>query len=89
MEASNQKPWRTSIAEFTPDGVSVRGYDVLNDLVGKIDFGTMVYLLLKGELPKGNESKMINAVFVCVADHGMVKTPGSSTVNSSCKPLPR
>jgi citrate synthase/citryl-CoA lyase len=68
---SPRKPWQTAIAEFTPDGVSVRGYDVLAELVGKIDFGSMVYLLLRGELPKGNESKMINAVFVCVADHGI------------------
>lgn len=68
---TTKKPWRSAIAEFKPDGVSVRGYDVLGDLVGKIDFGAMVYLLLTGELPKGNESKMINAVFVAVADHGI------------------
>jgi citrate synthase/citryl-CoA lyase len=66
-----RKPWRSAIAEFKPDGVSVRGYDVLGELTGKIDFGAMVYLLLTGELPKGNESKMINAVFVAVADHGI------------------
>jgi citrate synthase len=44
---------------------------VLHDLVGRIDFGQMVFLLLTGELPKGNEGKMINAVFVAVADHGI------------------
>lgn len=71
MSTSSKKPWRTAIAEFTPEGVSVRGYDVLRDLTGKIDFGSMVYLLLKGELPGGNEGKMINAVFVAVADHGI------------------
>lgn len=68
---ADRKPWTTAIAEYTHDGVCVRGYDVLGELVGKIDFGSMVYLLLKGELPKGNESKMINAVFVAVADHGI------------------
>ena len=66
-----RKPWRSAIAEFRPDGVSVRGYDVLRELTGQVDFGAMVYLLLTGELPKGNESKMINAVFVAVADHGI------------------
>lgn len=71
MEKALKKPWRSAISEFTPNGVSVRGYDVLNELTGKIDFGTMVFLLLTGELPKGNESKMINAVFVAVADHGI------------------
>ncbi len=71
MSAAPKKPWRTAVSEFTPEGVSVRGYDVLKDLTGKIDFGAMVYLLLKGDLPKGNEAKMINAVFVAVADHGI------------------
>jgi citrate synthase/citryl-CoA lyase len=47
---SSAKPWTSAIGEFTSDGVTVRGYDVLNDLVGKIDFGAMVYLLLSGEL---------------------------------------
>ena len=31
----------------------------------------MVYLLYTGELPKGNESKIINAMFISVADHGI------------------
>jgi citrate synthase len=71
MTSTPRKPWQSAIAEFTPNGVSVRGYDVLHDLVGRIDFGQMVFLLLTGELPKGNEGKMINAVFVAVADHGI------------------
>jgi citrate synthase/citryl-CoA lyase len=71
LQTPSTKPWRTAISDFTAESISVRGYDVLGDLVSKIDFGSMVYLLLKGELPKGNESKMINAVFVCVADHGI------------------
>ncbi len=71
MTSTPRKPWQSAIAEFTPNGVSVRGYDVLNGLVGRIDFGEMVFLLLTGELPKGNEGKMINAVFVAVADHGI------------------
>lgn len=71
MEKDVRKPWTSAIAEFRPEGVSVRGYDVLGELTGKIDFGAMVYLLLTGELPKGHEAKMINAVFVAVADHGI------------------
>ncbi len=70
--------WRTAIAEATADGVRVRGYDVLNDLAGKIDFAEMVYLLFTGELPTPGQAKMINAVFVCCADHGI--SP-SSTVS--------
>ncbi len=71
MEQRKPKYWRTKIAEATDEGMVIRGYDVLKDLVGKIDFGALVYLLLKGELPKGNESKMINALFICSAEHGI------------------
>ena len=70
-DAVDRKYWRTSIADVADDGVMIRGYDVLNDLVGKIDFGALVYLLYRGELPKGNESKIINAMFICVAEHGI------------------
>ncbi len=72
MDAKTEKrEWRTAIAEATDTGMTVRGYDVINDLAGKIDFGQMVYLLFKGEIPRGNESKMINAIFVCSAEHGI------------------
>ncbi|MGY6271361.1 citryl-CoA lyase [Achromobacter denitrificans] len=69
--AEQRKYWKTSIAEATDEGMIIRGYDVLEDLVGKIDFGALVYLLYKGELPQGNESKMINALFICSAEHGI------------------
>ena len=69
--AATQKYWKTAIADVNHDGVMIRGYDVLNDLVGKVDFGALVYLLYKGELPQGNESKMINALFISVAEHGI------------------
>lgn len=69
---ADHKYWRTAIADPSPhDGTVVRGYNTLTDLVGKIDFGSMVYLLLKGELPKGKESKIIDAMFIAVADHGI------------------
>ncbi|MEW6663081.1 MAG: citryl-CoA lyase [Bacillota bacterium] len=63
--------WRTGVAEATSHGVMVRGYDILEDLVGKIDFAAMVYLLFKGDLPTPGQAKMINALFVCFADHGI------------------
>jgi len=71
MTETSKKYWRTSIAKATDDSMMIRGYDVLKDLVGKIDFGSLVYLLYRGELPKGNESKIINAIFICSAEHGI------------------
>jgi len=66
-----RKYWKTKIAKATHEGIMVRGYDVLEDLIGKIDFASMVYLLFQGELPTPGQAKMINALFVVFADHGI------------------
>ncbi len=62
--------WRTGISYVTPADVIIRGYP-LQDLIASLDFGGLVYLLLKGELPTPGQSKMINALLVAVADHGI------------------
>lgn len=69
--SEEKKYWMSAVSEARPDGVTVRGYDVLTDLVGRIDFASMVYLLFKGELPTPGQAKMINTLFVCFADHGI------------------
>lgn len=71
MTEGQGTPWRTAIAEATADGVSVRGYDLLSELTGKIGFSDMVYLLFTGELPSEGQAKMIDALFVCCAEHGI------------------
>ncbi|MCS7171456.1 MAG: citryl-CoA lyase, partial [Aquificaceae bacterium] len=48
----------------------VRGYRLL-DLVGNLSFAQAIYLVLKGELPSEKESKMMEAIFVSVIDHGI------------------
>ncbi|MGI4748297.1 MAG: citrate/2-methylcitrate synthase, partial [Janthinobacterium lividum] len=63
--------WKTAIAEATDTGLTVRGYDVLTDLVGKVDFVDMFYLLLAGKMPTPGQSKVINALFICCAEHGI------------------
>ena len=66
----NREPfhWRTSIAYKTKDKIVVRGYD-LNELIGRIDFASMAYLVLTGELPSENHRLMVNALLVSMAEH--------------------
>jgi citrate synthase len=69
---SEDRPfWRTEIAEVKPNEIRVRGYDLM-ELIGSRPFGDVVYLLLSGELPKGNEGKMIDALLVSAAEHGLM-----------------
>lgn len=69
--------WKTSIAWKNKDRIVIRGYDV-NDLTGNIDFGSMVHLVLKGELPTPAVATMTNAWMVNLAEHAM--SPSSATI---------
>ncbi|MBP2046193.1 citryl-CoA lyase [Methanobacterium aggregans] len=69
--------WRTSITKVEPNRITTRGYSQ-EDLIGNISFPEMVYLLIKGDMPSENESKMLEAVLVSFCDHGV--TPPSTQV---------
>ena len=63
--------WRTAISRVTPGEIRVRGYDLV-ELVGRRSFGDVVYLLLSGDLPKGNEGRMMEACLVACVEHSVV-----------------
>jgi citrate synthase len=69
--------WKTSITKLEPNQIVTRGY-AQEDLIGDISFPDMVYLLLNGNKPSKNESKMLEAVLVSFCDHGI--TPPSTQV---------
>lgn len=63
--------WRTSIGRVRPNEILVRGYD-LTELIGRKPFGDVVYLLLSGDLPRGNEGRMVDAILVAASEHSVV-----------------
>jgi citrate synthase len=68
--------WRTGIAWKNLERIVVRGYDV-NDLTGRLDFGAMVHLVLRGDLPTTAQAQMVNAMMVNLAEHAI--SPSSAT----------
>lgn len=62
--------WKTAISKADDKGNSIRGYD-LNDLIGNLSFSEMICLILKGELPKSNEAKMLDAILVACTEHSI------------------
>jgi citrate synthase len=83
-----EQTWKTAITEIGPNKVAVRGYRI-DELMGRISFGEMVYLVLKGELPIPEIGKLMDAMLVSSVDHGA--TPPSAlaarTVASGGAPL--
>ncbi len=84
----SENNWKTGITKVKPNELRLKGYRV-DELMGNVSFGQVVYLALKGELPSENVGKIINAIFVSSIDHGV--TPPSAlaamTVASTGAPL--
>ncbi|MEA2657286.1 MAG: citrate synthase [Chloroflexota bacterium] len=55
----------------TADQITVRGLDLVEDLIGKVTLGDMAFLELKGRLPTAKESVVFNALAVTLVEHGM------------------
>src|SRR5207244_4671827 len=63
--------WRTSLSSVEPNKILIRGYRV-QDLMANCSFGDVIYLTFKGELPKGNEGRMIEMIVVSSTDHSFL-----------------
>lgn len=65
---------KTCITKIDNGEEYIRG-NKLSELVEKYSFVEIIYLLLKGDFPGSNETKMLNAMFVAAIDHG----PGTAS----------
>ncbi|MDO5831975.1 citryl-CoA lyase [Methanobrevibacter sp.] len=84
----NQHYLKTAISRVETDKIITRGYNQ-RDLIEKIRYSDMVFLLLKGRLPSLKEGKIFNHVLVSFCDHG-VTPPSTQTarlVTSSGSPM--
>ena len=84
----NPHSLKTSISRVETDKIVTRGYNQ-RDLIEKIRYSDMIYLLLKGRLPSPIEGKVFNHVLVSFCDHG-VTPPSTQTarlVASSGSPI--
>ena len=61
----------SSMGKAELDRIFVRGYDLNEELLGKITFAQMVYLMLVGRMPSAAEGRMIDTMLIVLVDHGM------------------
>ena len=62
---------RSTLSSSTPTSITTYGHDLVNELMGEVDFGQMTFLALSGRLPGPSESRVINALLVTLVEHGL------------------
>ena len=61
--------WRTSVIDMKPGVIRFRGY-AIEDLIGRVSFPAMIWLMLRGELPAAEQADLLGAALVAAVDHG-------------------
>lgn len=68
-QAPCEEWWATSIIEMRPGMIRYRGY-AIEDLIGRISFPAMIWLMLRGELPSEGEADLLGTALMAAVDHG-------------------
>jgi citrate synthase len=61
--------WTTEVIDIHPGEIHVRGY-AIQDLIGKIRFVEMIWLMTRGDLPTPGQARLLEAALVAAVDHG-------------------
>jgi citrate synthase len=68
----DKTPNTTRICGYDPDTVSIRGKDLVTELMGKVSFTEMMLLQLTGNTPEKRQVTILDAVLVTIMEHGLV-----------------
>ena len=68
-EALTKDWWRTAIIEMRPGVIRFGGYPI-EDLIGRISFAQMIWLMTRGELPSRAQGELLEAALTAGVDHG-------------------
>jgi citrate synthase len=86
MRIGKQDAPYTAICTSDAESITVRGQDLVNDLIGKIDFTSYFWLLVTGQMPNEDQSYFTNAVLVALAEHGLVPSVVAARMTYAAAP---
>lgn len=86
MRIGKQDQSYTAIATSDAESVTVRGLDLCDDLIGKINFTDYFWLLVLGEKPTEAQRDMMDACLVAIAEHGLVPSVQAARMTLAAGP---
>jgi citrate synthase len=68
---SDERWLRTGIGTSDADSITLMGRDLASELMGQVTFTELAFLLVSGRVPSEGETRLLDAVLVSLADHGL------------------
>ena len=72
MRIGKQDQNHSAIATSNAERIVVRGRDLCEEIIGKVDFTSYFWLLVTGETPTPVQKRFADAVLTAIAEHGLV-----------------
>jgi citrate synthase len=70
-ESDDRREFPTRIGSATPDRITVGGRDLPSEVMGHLTLTELAYLLVTRREPTAGERRIVDAVLVSLADHGL------------------
>lgn len=86
MRIGKQDQPYSAISTSTAEVITVRGLDLCEDLIGKINFVDYFYFLVMGQMPDDDQRFFLNAVLVAIAEHGLVPSVQAARMTLAAAP---
>ncbi len=86
MLIGKRGPAKTGIATADATGVTVRGRDLVNDLMGHVGLTDYFFLLVTGRAPTENQRFFLDLLLVAIAEHGLTPSAVAARMTIAAAP---
>ena len=86
MRIGKQDAPYTAICTSDAESITVRGHDLVGELMGQVDFTSYFWLLVTGTKPNADQLYFLNAVLVALAEHGLVPSVAAARMTYAAAP---
>jgi len=76
----------TEIADYDTDHVRIRGLDLASEVMGRLTFADVLFLLLCRRVPNADERRLLDAILVSLVEHGL--TPSAIVARATYASAP-
>lgn len=86
MRIGKQDHATTSICTSDAISITVRGLDLCDEVIGKVDFTSYFWLLVTGRLPNEKQKVLADSVLCAIAEHGLVPSVVATRMTFAAAP---
>jgi citrate synthase len=86
LKIGRQDQHSSAISTSNAETIVVRGRDLTQDLMGKVSFTELLWLLVTGAMPSAAQRTVLDATLVAIAEHGLVPSVQVSRMTLAAAP---